>query len=60
MVKRKTRLDHPSQLMLVAAVIDGLHRETSLLIDDAAALQYRRLSDELRRCASTIPPALSA
>lgn len=52
MIKRQgSSSDRSAHLMLVAAVIDGLRRETSAFIDESARQQYTRLSEELRRCA---------
>jgi hypothetical protein len=54
MIKRQDSSSDRSRsahLILVAAVIDGLRRETSAYIDEAARRQYERLSEDLRRCA---------
>ncbi len=53
--RQSTASNRAAHLMLVASVIDGLRRETSGIVDDATLQQYRRLSDDLRRCAFATP-----
>lgn len=49
--RQRRASDRSAHLMMVASVIDGLRRDTSGLVDEAALQQYKRLSEELRRCA---------
>lgn len=52
LMKRTSRpATRADQLMMVAAVIDGLRRDTRGLVDDDTLTHYQRLSDSLRRCA---------
>lgn len=52
MMKTMDTLEAKPNLKVVAAVIDALRQETNAMVDAETRDLFKRLSSELRRCAS--------